>query len=242
MTPRRLALYGLVALITGLLNLPAALVGQWIERSTNHRIQMLSSQGTVWKGQLSLSVNTPGQAFAIPDPLQWQVRFMPNGGWVGVDIAQAQLSQPVQLRWANNRVSVSKSSLHAPATWLNALGAPYNTIRPEGVLHFDWENWEAGQGVDMKLIWQDAQSALSSIRPLGEYAIAITGIPNQTMNVQLSTRKGPLMLEGSGTMAPNQRLVFSGYASAQTSEQEALKGLLSQLGKREGSRYRLTMF
>jgi hypothetical protein len=129
MTPRRLALYGLVALITGLLNLPAALVGQWIERSTNHRIQMLSSQGTVWKGQLSLSVNTPGQAFAIPDPLQWQVRFMPNGGWMGVDIAQAMLSQPVQLRWANNRVSVSKGSLHAPAAWLNALGAQYNSPR-----------------------------------------------------------------------------------------------------------------
>jgi general secretion pathway protein N len=242
MTAKRLALYGLVVLTTVLINLPAALVGQWIEHSTKHRIQMLSSQGTVWKGQLSLSVNTPSQAFAIPDPLQWQIRLMPEGGWLGLDIAQAQLSQAVLVRWNNNRLTVNKSGFHAPAAWLNAFGAPYNTIRPEGVLHFDWESWEAGQGVDMTLIWQDAQSALSSIRPLGEYKIAITGVPSQALNIQLTSRKGPLLLEGLGTIAPNQRLVFNGYASAQASEQEALKGLLSQLGKREGTRYRLTMF
>ena len=109
-------------------------------------------------------------------------------------------------------------------------------------MQLSWAKWQSGSAMEVTLKWQDAQSALASIRPLGEYVITVTGNPDTKIDMTLATTKGPLMLEGNGQWTNGQRFVFNGYASAQERSKEALTGLLSQMGRLEGDRYRLGVF
>jgi hypothetical protein len=78
---------------------------------------------------------------------------------------------------------------------------------------------------------------------LGSYEIQANVAQNASTWV-LSTSSGPLLLKGEGEIGHgpgNKGLQFSGEASAAPEAQDALVGLLSLLGKREGSSYRLKL-
>ena len=239
--PWRVCLFGLVALGSALAFMPAAVVGWQLEKFSANRLRVLNSQGTIWAGQLGLGLVNHNRVYAIDGPLQWRVSA-PSTHGLSLELTHAKLPQPVHALWSPKGLRIDEGALHAPASWLAAWGAPFNTIRPEGVLQLNWKSWEAGGAVNLRLTWLDAQSALASIRPLGEYVVAITGVPNQRLDIQLRSNKGPLMLEGQGHKVGNQAWVFNGYASAQAGSQAALTGFLSQMGKQEGGRYRLNVF
>lgn len=233
-------------LVVGLLvlawNFPAyALLGQ-IENSTQGRVQVLSSHGTVWAGQMQLGLSDGGRVYAIPEPVRWQLRFNSGDHLLALVVEHANLVLPLHLGLTGRSINVSAGEIRMPASWLNAIGAPFNTIRPEGLLQISWAQWQAGANLQAAVKWLDAQSALSSIRPLGEYMLNIQGDPAAELALNLVTSKGPLMLEGTGRLGGQQGFVFSGYASADARSKEALTGLLSQMGKLEGDRYRLGVF
>lgn len=242
MTLRRWTLYGLVAIGTGIVNLPASLVGKALEHTSQQRIRMLYSQGTIWHGQLNVSIQGPKHTIAIPNPIEWRIHLWPSQSWPRLTLTHTQLTQPLEIAWTHGQWSIRKGSLQLPAAWLSALGAPFNTIRPEGVLLWSWENWDAEKNLNIQCMWRDAQSALSNIRPLGEYTMTLSGSRNHPVQITISTQQGPLILEGQGTWDPKHRFSLTGFASAHPKDQIALQGLMSQLGKQEGNRYRLTLF
>ena len=72
---------------------------------------------------------------------------------------------------------------------------------------------------------------LSSIRPLGSYALALDW-NGQQAQMTLSSVKGPLLLSGRGSLN-NGRLQFSGQAEAAQGQEQALANLLNLLGQRK---------
>jgi general secretion pathway protein N len=81
------------------------------------------------------------------------------------------------------------------------------------------------------------------VAPLGSYEIQANLAQNASTWV-LSTSNGPLLLKGEGEIGygPGSKgLQFSGEAAAAPEAEDALVGLLSLLGKREGNRYRLKL-
>jgi general secretion pathway protein N len=96
--------------------------------------------------------------------------------------------------------------------------------------------------VNVQVLWQDARSALASIRPLGEYRIEMKGKPSQRMDMTLSTLNGALKMQGQGSMVPGSRMNFTGEAWSDANNKAALTGLLSQMGRLEGERYKLGVF
>lgn len=239
---RRLWPFALVALAVLVWNYPVYAISGKIETASDGKVQILSSNGSVWAGQMQLGLSDGARVYSIPEAVQWRLRFGQGGNWLAIAVEHPKLVAPLHLGFNGAGITVDGGELRMPASWLGATGAPFNTIRPEGLLQLSWAAWQSGGGLQATLKWLDAQSALASIRPLGEYVITVTGNPDTRIDMTLTTNKGPLMLEGSGQWTNGQRFVFNGYASAQERSKEALTGLLSQMGRLEGDRYRLGVF
>ncbi|MCR2745332.1 type II secretion system protein N [Limnobacter parvus] len=239
---RRIWPFALIALTVLVWNYPVYAVSGRIEAASGGKVQVLSSSGSIWSGRMQLGLFDGSRVYAIPEQLQWQLQLGQNNNWIGIAVEHPKLVAPLHLGIAGAGINVSEGELRMPASWLGAMGAPFNTIRPEGLLQLSWAEWQSGSSLTGTLKWLDAQSALASIRPLGEYVISVTGNPDTRIDMTLATNKGPLMLEGNGQWTNGQRFVFNGYASAQERSKEALTGLLSQMGRLEGDRYRLGVF
>ena len=141
-----------------------------------------------------------------------------------------------------------------PAQWLGALGAPWNTVAPKGTLIL--QTHEASLllhplsgdqpqlGGLVQLTLKDLSSQLSTLDPLGTYAVKLSNpgksaglggsgaaTDGVTLHLSLETLEGRLELTGEGEWV-NQHLHFNGMAKAQTGFEAALANLLSVLGPR----------
>ena len=137
------------------------------------------------------------------------------------------------------RINIANQQSQWPAHWLVGLGAPWNTVQPEGSMQLRTENliWQSNagdpkiQGV-AELTLSQLATPLSTLRPLGTYRLRVQG--GDTMAVSLATIEGGLQLSGNGQWA-NGRLRFKGEARAQPAFEAALSNLLNILGQRQGA-------
>ena len=125
---------------------------------------------------------------------------------------------------------------------LAATGAPFNTLRPGGVLELRWTDGELTRGAfdgELEVDWRDAQSALSPVVPLGSYRLRVAGRAGPA-SVELETLAGPLEMRGSGKIE-GSHISFRGVAAAERDMQPALNGLLGLLGMRSGDKVLLAI-
>ena len=70
---------------------------------------------------------------------------------------------------------------------------------------------------------------MSRVKPLGSYRVALQA-QGASATIDLSTTKGPLMLDGHGTMS-QESTSFHGTATPRRKQRENLAGLLNLLGR-----------
>ena len=88
------------------------------------------------------------------------------------------------------------------------------------------------------LEWLNAGSSLSSVQPLGDYRLEITGA-EKNANLKLTTLRGVLELTGQGSwQAHNGQIQFNGSAQPRD-RSEDLAPLLMLLGNDQGGGRRL---
>ncbi len=244
-------LYALIAAVsvgaTALVFGPAQWVASAVSRATGERIVLAEATGSIWRGQATV-VLSPGQDASIarvslPESLSWRLSpWRLLTGTVDLTLSHpSALLQPMQMR-ANvaGRVELGATRVRLPASLLVGLGAPFNTIRPGGLLSLNWQRLELERGRmqgDLVGEWQFATSALTPVAPFGHYRLMVEGgFPNTRL--KLLTLSGPLELTGDGTISEGGRLRFSGRARAASSADAATKtqlsGLVSLLGRRDG--------
>jgi general secretion pathway protein N len=220
---------------------PATWLGALVERQSGGRFTLGDAQGTLWNGSAFIggAASRDGAVTPLlPGRLSWRLSPLVLLGSVDMQLENdAALSQPVTLRGSWTQWSVSPATLLLPADGLAGLGAPLNTIAPSGIMRLSWSTLALaldGQKLDVEgkttLEMTDMASALSSIRPLGSYAMALDW-HGQQAQLTLSTLKGPLVLGGSGAL-DRGRLQFSGTAQAAPGSEERLANLLNLLGQR----------
>jgi general secretion pathway protein N len=246
---------------------PAHWLTQRIEQLCGERILLQDPRGTVWNGsaqwvlnegplniqgssQLTHTANTT----ALPTRVSWQLG--PHIDFTNLRLAlSANIASdcctptPVHLDvtpiWRGIRVLVSDHTSRWPASWLVGLGAPWNTVQPEGQMQLqttqlEWSQ-QAGQAQlkgQAELQMQQLSTRLSTLRPLGTYRIRLQG--GDTMALSLDTLEGSLQLIGSGQLL-NGHVRFNGEASAAPDSEAALSNLLNILGQRQGSKSILKM-
>lgn len=221
----------LACALTVLVRAPAAWLGDWLQ--AHSRVRLIDARGTLWHGSALLGLSDGRRMAVLPGRIAWRVDVASLlGARLAARVEHPFTAAPLFLSADASRMALKAGSAQMPASSLSALGAPFNTIRPGGVLDLRWSDLTLGEGAfagSVQLDWRDAQSALSTVAPLGTYRVQISA-----GSVRLETVKGPLHLQGSGTLR-GLRLSFRGVASAEPELRPALNGLLGVLGPRSGS-------
>jgi general secretion pathway protein N len=246
---------------------PAYWLTHAIEQASGERVLLPDAQGTLWNGSAQWVLNEgplniaatanmtrPANTTSLPTRVTWQLG--PRLDWANLRLSLSATvasacctPQPVHVdvspMWRGLRVQVSDHTSNWPASWLVGLGAPWNTVQPEGQmqLHTTQLQWvqQAGQEQlqgQAELQMQQFATRLSTLRPLGTYRLRIQG--GDTIALTLDTLEGSLLLQGTGQLL-NGRVRFNGEASAAPDAQAALSNLLNILGQRQGAKSILKM-
>lgn len=247
---KRLALVA-IALMVVLLTVAVLAPAQWLasglQSSTHGRVLLAEVTGTLWKGQATLVLSSSAEPGAtrtsLPERLSW--RLSPWALFVGtVDVTfshPSALVQPLNVRAGmGGALNAGPTTVRLPAILLTGLGAPWNTVRPGGVISVSWDRLDISPGKFQGSVvaeWQFASSSLTPVSPFGHYRLQTNGVfPGTQLN--LATISGPLELTGSGTIVEGGRLRFQGRAQPLAGTDDAVKsqltGLISLLGRRDG--------
>lgn len=221
---------------------PAAWLGSLVEQRTAGRLTLGDAQGTLWRGSAFIGGAAGGNSPVtplLPGRFSWKISPLALVGMVDLQLENsAALAQPLTFKGSWSQWQLSPSALLLPAEGLAGLGAPLNTVAPSGTMRLSWTALELAL-VDRQatingrttLEMTDMASRLSSVRPLGSYALALDW-HGQSAALTLNSVKGPLLLSGTGNLN-NGRLQFSGQAEAAKGFEEQLANLLNLLGQRK---------
>lgn len=243
--------YATVALVAVLATAAALAPAQWlaagVARATQGRVDLAEAKGTLWRGEATLVLTSGSGAGAarasLPERLSWRLSpWQLLAGTIDLTLQHpSALSQPLTVRaWLNGTATLGSATVRLPASLLVGLGAPWNTVRPGGLITLSWDRLRIEPGRwqgNLSAEWQYASSALTPVSPMGHYRLQTNGVfPGTRLN--LLTLSGPLELTGSGTIAEGGRLRFHGVARAVPNADPGVKtqlaGLISLLGRRDG--------
>ncbi|MBP0622963.1 type II secretion system protein N [Cupriavidus consociatus] len=250
--------------------LPAAWIAERVATQTQGRVLLADASGSLWRGSatLALSAGAGSQtATVLPGRLQWTLAFWPllTGTARAVVTHTEAMAAPVAITATPGGWTVQSGAMRLPASLLEGIGAPFNTLRPDGLMRADWSTLQgsfsgrkgdakgdvkgdvkgnangSGNGNGMRghvtLRIEQVSSAVSRLRPLGSYRAEIDWSGAGGGKLQLSTIAGPLHLEGSGSLGRQAR--FEGTAHAEPDAETQLTSLLSLLGRRDNNVTRL---
>ena len=200
-------------------------------------VTLADASGTLWRGSAWIALGAPGARRVLPQPVQWQWRW----DTLALDITHPWLQGTLRARPGWNGLALPASSLRVPATVLPALGAPWNTLAPQGMLEINWQPLRLGAplppGPAVDLRWRNAATALTSVTPVGTYLLRVQGGGKAGATLVLSTESGLLDVKGQGSTG-SRGVSFQGEAtfakSASEADRAALDGLMSSLGRRSG--------
>ena len=251
----RWAIFGLlIGAAVGLVAFaPAAWLAGLVASATDQRVLLADARGTVWAGS-AVTVLTGGpqsrDASALPGRLEWTL---------GVKSMALELrarhecclngTVALQLRPALGRMSITLLPTPGwtgqwPSAWLGGLGTPWNTLQLGGALRLVTPGltiesvqgrWRVDGRADIELL--GVSSRLTTLDPLGNYRLTLSGDPAQggVAQLKLSTTEGALQLSGDGTWGPGG-VRFKGEARAGAADETALTNLLNIIGRRDGAR------
>ncbi len=250
------------ALMALLIHLPAQWLAQALVKASLGQVQLQEVQGSVWQGSGKL-VLTGGEgsrdALALPGRINWQTsmslnasnrpqfNFSLNAACCMTQAVRLSLQATEDLRvW---QLVVDDHQSQWPAHLLSGLGAPWNTLQPEGTLKLQTKQLKVNfqsqpswlQGA-ITLTAENMSSKLSTLKPMGTYQInlEVASAANPLPSLSLTTQSGSLLLSGQGQWQ-GSRLQFRGEASAVPEHAAALSNLLNIIGQRQGARSLLSL-
>ena len=262
------------ALAAAVVFAPARWVAWALLQTSQGRVVLGHAQGTVWSGHAQVTLTGgPGSrdALTLPGQLSWKLDG--SGDWGGLAARltlrhPGLMPAPLVLRlqpglgpWSLSLVEgrtpdttpgrpggasgqTSGAAVLWPAAWLTALGTPWNTLQPSGLLRlsspgFTLQMAPGGPRLQGSLVLEatDIASRLSTLPRLGSYRVVVagTGAGSEAATVQLNTLDGALLLSGSGQWT-GARLRLRGEARAAPGQEAALQNLLNLIGTRDGAR------
>ncbi|SAK42133.1 general secretion pathway protein N [Caballeronia calidae] len=222
---------------TLLVMMPAAWIVPQFSKATGGHVNLVDPAGSLWHGSatLMLAAGSDGAgATLLPGRIEWTTSFLPLfTGRVHMTMRQTEAMPDAVVVDATTRgAMVTAGQIAVPAALLAGLGAPFNTLDFDGSVRLSWTEFRLlkrnayGQVV---VTLDDMASRVSRVKPLGSYRVALQA-QGASATIDLSTSKGPLMLNGNGSLSQGSTS-FQGTATAAPEQRENLAGLLNLLGR-----------
>jgi general secretion pathway protein N len=220
--------------------LPAAWVTPQFAKATQGHIDLIEPSGSLWHGSATLMLAAGADASAatvLPGRVEWRTAFWPLlVGRVRMQLRESDaMPEPVSLDASFDGATVSAGGIAVPAALLSGLGAPFNTLDLQGGAHVAWTQWHLIRGNvfgGLTVTLDDMVSRVSPVKPLGSYRLVLQAQGTES-TLDLSTLKGPLLLNGHGAIARGGTS-FHGEASSTPQARDNLAGLLNLLGQPSG--------
>lgn len=230
----RYALWAIaIYLVMLLIMAPANWTALLVTRGSQGTLGLARPGGGFWRGRGRLYLQ--GHQPVWLGTLSWRIN--PWGLVLGRAQAQLALKGPLALHltvarsW--DRLTVHGLSLAAPAAALGVLDADLRVLAPSGEFRIKARALtltpRAAFG-SARLVWTAVGTRLSTVKPLGNYAIDARGRGGQVA-LTLRTLQGPLSLSGQGTWDARGVFRFRGLATASGSDPRVL-GLVRLVGPR----------
>ncbi|RQH06143.1 type II secretion system protein N [Paraburkholderia dinghuensis] len=223
-----------------LARMPAAWIAPQFARMTQGHVNLVDPAGSLWQGSATLMLaagQDPNGATVLPGRIEWRTAFWPLfTGRVHMQMRQTEaMPDPVTVEATPRGATMTAGSIDVPASLLAGLGAPFNTLDFDGKVRLAWSPWRTF-GTDafgrVNISLTDMSARVSLVKPLGSYEVVVQA-QGASSTIDLSTQKGPLQLDGHGTMS-RASASFEGTASATPEQRENLAGLLNLLGRPSG--------
>jgi general secretion pathway protein N len=237
-------LFGLLFLTIAYL--PIRWLSPMIAKQTACKVVLSQAYGSIWHGSASIGFSEPqiGQENRCLSPYATTERFSWEGNCHLQDVAchftvlHHHLKRPLEITFEPKHILFQENEALLPGNLLEGLGSPWNSLHPRGNLKLQWNNLdlkEVPNGL-LELQFLEMTSPISPVKPLGSFALKLQLA--QEIKLDLITLNGPLILNGKGRME-NGVFSFQGEASALPESLDALIGLLSMIGNRDGAIFRL---
>jgi len=235
----------MVAAVVALAWAPASWLDAIADRLTGGKLRLAEASGSIWRGSGRLIWADTGESaqsrlslagVALPGRVHWQLAPLPLVlGLVEASVRVDGMAQAVALQGSWREIRLGNGRLELPRIELGSLGSPWNTVRPAGAVTLEWSNimlgpqrFEGGIGIELR----NVASALSAVRPLGDYRIDVQGQGAQA-TIVMKTIDGALTLTGQGA-ASARGFSFVARAYPTRSDDSRLSGLLGLVGTRDG--------
>lgn len=232
MTLRRVLLAALFGgiFLTGLIAFaPASLMGSVLERASNGMLTLAQTKGSLWQGS-GIALLRQKTNYQVLGSYRWHLKIFSAALQV-----QAGEATPMTVRYIPfaGRLNVDHLRVTLPASIISVAAPQLGPYQLQGTFDASSDHLTlSGSGVDGKINvdWLHAASALSEIRPLGDYRVVLQG-KGKGLDAQLTTLSGKLQLDGKGSFDITNGMRFSGTAQAAPgAAKEELNELLHHIG------------
>lgn len=215
MTLRRVLLalaFGSVFIIGLIVFAPASLMGYALERVSGGTLSLVQTRGSVWHGS-GVELLRQNSRYQSLGSYRWQLQVFSASLQV-----QAGEAAPMTVRYVPfaGRVNIDNLHVSLPASIIGSFAPPLGPYQLQGSLETSSDHLAldaSGVHGQVTVDWLNAASALSEIRPLGDYRILLQG-NGKALDAQLSTLSGKLKLDGTGSFDNASGMRFNGTAQA----------------------------
>lgn len=227
------AIAGLLLILLALF--PATWLDHGLQRASGGNLMLAEAEGTVWRGSGVLQAILPrGEAVTLA-PVQWRLAAGELlAGRAHLTVLSQQDNKPLLdavLHPGGARIQAAR--LELPADLLGAYSPTLRQAELAGLLSFHAADLSIADGRiagRAELLWRQAASGLTQVRPLGSYRIAFTGA-GERLDFSLATLQGDLNLSGQGSWRPGGGVDFQGLARPVGDKLHDLIPLLRVLGR-----------
>lgn len=214
---------------------PASVLAWALAVATNGVATLEGAQGGVWRGHAQALVIKDGSgAPHYYERLRWDchgARLVAGELMFRLQLDSPRLrgSGKAGLRW--DGMSITDAAFQVPASLIAAYRPEVSSAGLSGELAIQSDGLtfdRSGIRGVARIAWLDAASAMSTVRPLGEYRALVTGMGSH-VEFRIRTESGVLKVEGRGAWSTKEGLMFDGTAQA-ASDQKDLAELLQHFG------------
>lgn len=224
---------------------PATWLDAAVQRASQGSLTLTACEGRLWRGRGSLQALLPSGDATTLARVAWHLE--PSALWRGgarlVMQREADGGVLLDVFAGLSGWTLYRLRLDAPASLLGAFSTTLRDLGLTGAMAFDLRDVGLAGGQvrgDGNVVWSNAASNLTRVRPLGDYRLDLRG-QGPALDYRLGTLAGKLRLSGEGTWRPGANPTFRGEAQPAPEQRAELAPLLRILGRENGAAYTLVL-